>query len=130
MAIEVPDVRESFSQAIYTVTLGATPQEGGTRERVITVGGERALPFHHFDGEIPHPPVVAMEVWDIPPRTGRRRCGPRSRSCWMTRGNGRPSAWRSTGLTSSASGSPAAIPTERIGPPRRRSRRCGRCSRR
>ena len=67
MAIEVPDVRESFSQAIYTVTLGATPQEGGTRERTVTVGGERALPFHHFDGEIPHPPVVAMEVWDVPP---------------------------------------------------------------
>jgi acetyl-CoA decarbonylase/synthase complex subunit delta len=66
MGVEVPDVRESWPQAIYTVTLGATPEEGGTRTKKITVGGERALPFHHFDGEIPHPPVVAMEVWDIP----------------------------------------------------------------
>lgn len=47
--------------------LGATPKEGGTRTSVVTVGGERTLPFHHFDGEIPNPPVVAMEVWDIPP---------------------------------------------------------------
>ncbi|MGB9757685.1 MAG: CO dehydrogenase/acetyl-CoA synthase subunit delta [Candidatus Bipolaricaulaceae bacterium] len=63
----VPEVRESFSQAIYTVRLGASWEEGGTRTKVVTVGGERALPFHHFDGEIPNPPVVAMEVWDIPP---------------------------------------------------------------
>jgi len=65
--MEIPDVRESFPQAIYTVRLGATSKEGGTRTSVVTVGGERALPFHHFDGEIPNPPVVAMEVWDIPP---------------------------------------------------------------
>jgi acetyl-CoA decarbonylase/synthase complex subunit delta len=65
--MEIPDVRESSPQAIYTVRLGATPKEGGTRTSVVTVGGERALPFHHFDGEIPNPPVVAMEVWDIPP---------------------------------------------------------------
>ncbi len=67
MPVEIPDVRESYPQAIYTVTLGATREEGGTRTRVVTVGGERALPFHHFEGEIPHPPVVAMEVWDVPP---------------------------------------------------------------
>jgi len=65
--MEIPDVRESSPQAIYTVQLGATPKEGGTRTSVVTVGGERALPFHHFDGEIPNSPVVAMEVWDIPP---------------------------------------------------------------
>jgi acetyl-CoA decarbonylase/synthase complex subunit delta len=65
--MEIPDVRESSPQAIYTVRLGATPKEGGTRTSVVTVGGERALPFHHFDGEIPNPPVVAMEVWDVPP---------------------------------------------------------------
>lgn len=62
----VPDVRESWPSAIYPVTLGATPGEGGTRGVKITVGGEKALPFHHFDGALPHPPVVAMEVWDVP----------------------------------------------------------------
>lgn len=67
MPIEVPDVRESFVQAIYTLKIGATPEEGGTRKKVVMVGGERALPFHHMDGDIPYPPAVAMEVWDIPP---------------------------------------------------------------
>ncbi len=66
MSVEVPDVKESFPQAIYTVTIGATPEEGGTRAKVVTVGGETALPFHTFEGEIPHPPAVAMEVWDVP----------------------------------------------------------------
>lgn len=66
MGVEVPDVKESFPQAIYAVTIGATPGEGGTRTRAVTVGGETALPFHTFEGEIPHPPVVAMEVWDVP----------------------------------------------------------------
>lgn len=63
----VPDVRESWSHAIYTVTLGATPREGGTRTTTVTVGGATALPFHSFDSPAPHPPVVAMEVWDVPP---------------------------------------------------------------
>jgi len=66
MGVEVPDVKESFPQAIYTVTIGATPEQGGTRTKVVTVGGETTLPFHTFEGEIPHPPAVAMEVWDIP----------------------------------------------------------------
>lgn len=62
----IPEVRESWPGAIYAVTLGATPEEGGTRRAKVTVGGERSLPFHHLDGTIPHPPVVAMEVWDVP----------------------------------------------------------------
>lgn len=66
MGVEVPDVKERFSQTVYTVTIGATPAEGGTRTKAVTVGGQRALPFHTFEGEIPHPPVVAMEVWDVP----------------------------------------------------------------
>ncbi len=65
--MEIPEVRESFPQAIYTVRIGATREEGGTRTSAITVGGERTLPFYHFDGEMPNPPVVAMEVWDVPP---------------------------------------------------------------
>lgn len=64
--MDVPDVREKFAYAIYTVKIGATPEKGGTRRKVVTVGGERALPFHHLDGEIPNPPVVAIEVWDVP----------------------------------------------------------------
>ncbi|MCB0049480.1 MAG: acetyl-CoA decarbonylase/synthase complex subunit delta, partial [Caldilinea sp.] len=41
---------------------GATKAEGGTRSRTVTVGGETTLPFLHFEGQIPHTPVVAVEV--------------------------------------------------------------------
>lgn len=66
MTVEIPDVKKSWPSVINTVTIGATPEEGGTRAKRITVGGETTLPFYHFEGEIPHPPVVAMEVWDVP----------------------------------------------------------------
>jgi acetyl-CoA decarbonylase/synthase complex subunit delta len=39
----------------------------GTGEALVTVGGERALPFHLFDGEMPNAPKIAMEVFDAPP---------------------------------------------------------------
>ncbi|MFN3308355.1 MAG: acetyl-CoA decarbonylase/synthase complex subunit delta, partial [Anaerolineales bacterium] len=50
-----------------TIKLGALPAEGGTRKRVVTVGGETAMPFMHFEGEIPYPPVVAIEIKDRKP---------------------------------------------------------------
>jgi acetyl-CoA decarbonylase/synthase complex subunit delta len=67
MGVEIPEIKQSWPTAINTVKIGATKEEGGTRTSTITVGGETTLPFYHFEGEIPHPPVVAMEVWDISP---------------------------------------------------------------
>lgn len=40
----------------------------GTGSKRIKVGGESTLPFLHFEGEIPNPPVVALEVFDAPPQ--------------------------------------------------------------
>lgn len=60
-------LKEKSRAAVQTVTLGATKEEGGTRSHTITIGGDAALPFHHFEGEIPHRPVIAMEVQDIEP---------------------------------------------------------------
>lgn len=57
-------VRERWVGAINRVTIGATQGEGGTREFSITVGGETTLPFLFEEGDMPHPPVVAMEVLD------------------------------------------------------------------
>ncbi len=54
----------SWDGAVREVVLGATAEEGGTRAKTITVGGETALPFLHFEGQIPHPPVVAIEIAD------------------------------------------------------------------
>jgi acetyl-CoA decarbonylase/synthase complex subunit delta len=33
----------------------------------VTIGGENSFPFHLFEGEIPHPPRIAMEVYDVLP---------------------------------------------------------------
>ena len=63
----LPDIRESWSHQINTVTIGATSAEGGTRGRVVQVGGENSLPFMHFEGQTPCRPALAMEVIDRPP---------------------------------------------------------------
>ncbi len=59
-AVETPV--EKWAGSVRTVTLGAT--DGGTRTATVTVGGETTLPFLHFEGAIPHRPVVAAEVPD------------------------------------------------------------------
>lgn len=63
----IPDVKQKWANPINTVTIGAAKEEGGTRTHTISVGGSTTLPFLHFEGEIPHRPVVAMEILDIVP---------------------------------------------------------------
>jgi acetyl-CoA decarbonylase/synthase complex subunit delta len=59
--------QEKWADKINIVSIGATRQDGGTRSKVVKVGGESALPFIFSDGQIPHRPVIAGEVWDIAP---------------------------------------------------------------
>ncbi len=68
MSVAMPNVNETWTGKILEVTLGAGPDRGGTRGSTVTVGGESTLPFLHFEGEIPHKPVVAVEVSDRRPR--------------------------------------------------------------
>lgn len=65
MPIEL--VKDSWPGSVRTVTIGATPEEGGTRSQTVTVGGEKALPFMHFEAEMRHRPVVAIEIKDRRP---------------------------------------------------------------
>ncbi len=58
---------EKWQGVINTVNIGATSQEGGSRSKVIKVGGESTLPFLFSEGNIPHKPVIAWEIWDIKP---------------------------------------------------------------
>lgn len=51
---------------IAEVTLGATRAEGGTRGKTLTIGGEATPPLHLFEKPIPHPPVIAGDVFDMP----------------------------------------------------------------
>ena len=67
MSYEIP--KETNPGQVVEVTLGATPGQGGTRSRTITIGGSTALPFHLFEGNHPRRPVVALEVFDrVPPK--------------------------------------------------------------
>ncbi|UCF10951.1 MAG: acetyl-CoA decarbonylase/synthase complex subunit delta [Candidatus Bipolaricaulota bacterium] len=63
----MPDAKKSWPHTINELTIGATAETGGTRASTVVVGGETTLPFYHFEGSMPNAPVVAMEVWDIPP---------------------------------------------------------------
>ena len=58
MALDIPKV--AYSGSIKEVTLG----DG---DKAVTVGGEESYPFHLFEGEMPNPPKIAMEVYDAPP---------------------------------------------------------------
>lgn len=66
VTVEIP--KEKWAGQVRAVTLGATPAEGGTRARTLTVGGEGTLPFLHFDGAaLPHAPALALEIRDRRP---------------------------------------------------------------
>ena len=58
MAFEIPKI--SYNGAIKEIPLGK-------ESNCITVGGETCYPFHLFEGKVPHPPKIAMEVYDAPP---------------------------------------------------------------
>lgn len=63
----IPDIKESWTSSINKVTIGATKENGGTRAKTITVGGQTTLPYLTFEGSIPHPPVIAGFVSDVVP---------------------------------------------------------------
>ena len=56
--------KEACEVQVWTVKLGATKAEGGTRGKTYTIGGARTLPFHGWEGENAHQPRIAMEVYD------------------------------------------------------------------
>ncbi|HVJ48598.1 acetyl-CoA decarbonylase/synthase complex subunit delta [Desulfitobacterium sp.] len=60
-------VKERYQSKVGQVVLGATPEQGGTRTKVVTVGGDGTLPFLHFEGKVENRAVIAMEVTDIVP---------------------------------------------------------------
>ncbi len=63
--LQIPRVK--WTGRVREVTLGATAEEGGTRGRTVTVGGETGLPFLHFETEMPHRPALAVQVMSRPP---------------------------------------------------------------
>ncbi|MGQ9553089.1 MAG: acetyl-CoA decarbonylase/synthase complex subunit delta [Anaerolineae bacterium] len=62
MPVKVEIPVEKFKGSVREVTLGAGPDAGGSRKRVVTVGGETSLPFLSFEGKMPNRPAVAVEI--------------------------------------------------------------------
>ena len=56
--------REKWENTVWTVKLGNTKEEGGTRGKTYFIGGANCMPFHLWEGEMPNRPLVAMEVFD------------------------------------------------------------------
>ncbi len=52
--------KQVYSGQIREVTLGVG-------DKAVTVGGRNAYAFHSFEGSVPNPPRVAMEIWDKDP---------------------------------------------------------------
>jgi acetyl-CoA decarbonylase/synthase complex subunit delta len=65
MPVEIP--KDKWPGQVRTITLGATAQDGGTRSHTVTVGGQKTLPFMHFEQETPYSPRVAVEIMDRRP---------------------------------------------------------------
>jgi len=55
MAFEIP--KTAYNGKVKEIRLG-------TGDKAVLVGGETAYPFYLFEGEMPHLPMIAMEVWD------------------------------------------------------------------
>lgn len=60
----VPPV-ETYPGKVVEVKLGATKSEGGTRGKSIVIGGETTPAFYTFERPTPHPPVIAVDVFDM-----------------------------------------------------------------
>jgi acetyl-CoA decarbonylase/synthase complex subunit delta len=52
--------KQVYSGKIREITLG-------TGDKAVTIGGKSVYSFHSFEGSIPNPPRIAMEVWDKDP---------------------------------------------------------------
>jgi acetyl-CoA decarbonylase/synthase complex subunit delta len=59
VAFEIPKI--TYTGKIRKIKIGSD-------NRAIVVGGETSYPFHLFEGEMPNPPRIAMEVYDAPPQ--------------------------------------------------------------
>ena len=60
-----PIEKDRCEMPVWTATLGATREQGGTRGKTCRIGGASAMPFHLWEGEMPNRPLVAMEVFDL-----------------------------------------------------------------
>ncbi len=76
---DIPNV--TYAGAIKEITVG-------TDDNQVTLGGESSYPFHLFEGEMPHKPIIAMEVPDTEPENWPAALKEAFSDVW-----GDPAAW-------------------------------------
>ncbi|HOV80449.1 MAG TPA: acetyl-CoA decarbonylase/synthase complex subunit delta [Bacillota bacterium] len=52
--------RERWAGQVAEMTIGKG-------SGAVSIGGEKTLPFLHFEGEMPNKPAAALELWDVEP---------------------------------------------------------------
>jgi acetyl-CoA decarbonylase/synthase complex subunit delta len=57
---------EQFSGQVVEVQLGAGKTEGGSRKKIVKIGGEKTMPFYSFEKENPNRPAFAIDIFDMP----------------------------------------------------------------
>jgi acetyl-CoA decarbonylase/synthase complex subunit delta len=80
---------ESYAGSVMEVTLGKG-------DKAVTVGGESCYPFYQFEGDMPHRPRIAMEIWDMAPEEWPEAPWRLSRTWLATQRHGPKSAWTTT----------------------------------
>lgn len=60
----IPPVK-TYPGQVVEVTLGATKKDGGTRGKSVVIGGETTPAFYTFEKPTLHPPVIALDVFDM-----------------------------------------------------------------
>ena len=63
----IPDVTEKWTGVVNVVTIGKTKEEGGKAEKVVKVGGAKAMPYLADENTRGMKPAVAMDVLDALP---------------------------------------------------------------
>ena len=57
---------ETYPGEIAEVRIGATRSDGGSRRKVVKIGGEKTMPFYSFETLNPNKPALTMDVFDMP----------------------------------------------------------------
>ncbi|MFX1450559.1 MAG: CO dehydrogenase/acetyl-CoA synthase subunit delta [Promethearchaeota archaeon] len=81
----MPAVQPLLRAMVYQKAIFETPAEkypgeiavvefkrSGKGGKVVKLGGEKAPPFYNFEADMPNPPVVTADVFDIPIHTKKR----------------------------------------------------------
>lgn len=79
---------EKWQGSIAQVTIGAAQKDGGSRSKVVTVGGQSGLPALHKESSLPNAPAIAYEIYDVPPQDWPEALQAQYKSVWQD-----PLAW-------------------------------------